>query len=58
MTKGLPPLRKRKLSKKAQEKDYRIKCKLHTANSNWDYCKFQLYWNKIEWVNPRSKTNE
>ena len=36
MTKGLPPLRKQKLNKKAQEKDGKMKRKLHTSNSNWN----------------------
>ena len=24
------------------------------ANQNWNDWKFQIYWNKLEWVNPRS----
>ena len=52
MTKGLPPIRKKILSKKAQEKYDKIKIKLHTANRYWNDWKFQLHWNKLEWVNP------
>ena len=55
MTKGLPPLRKMKLSKKAQEKDEKIKWKLHTSNRNWNDWNFQLHCINLEWVNPRSK---
>ena len=33
-TKGLPPIRKQTLSNKAQEKNDKIKRKLHTANRN------------------------
>ena len=54
ITKGLPPLRKQKLSKKSQEKYDKIKNKLYTDNRNWNDCKFQLHWNKLEWVNKRS----
>ena len=55
MKKGLTPLRKQKLSKKAQEKDDKIKRKLHPANGNCNYWKFQLHWNKLDWVDSRSK---
>ena len=55
MSKGLPPLKKKKPSKKSQEKDGKMKWKLHTANMNFNDWKFQLHWNKLEWVNPRSK---
>ena len=51
MTKRLPPLRKQKLIKKSQEKDDKIKWKLHTANMNWNGWKSQLHWNNIEWAN-------
>ena len=43
MTKGLPPLRKQKLSKKSQEKDDKTKQKLHTTNMNRNDRKFQLH---------------
>ena len=56
ITKGLPPLRRPKLSKKSQEKDDEIKKKLYTYNRNWNDWRFQLYRNKLEWVNPRSET--
>ena len=28
--------------------------KLYEANSWWNYWKFQLHWNKLEWINPIS----
>ena len=52
--KGLPPLRRPKPSKKSQEKEDKIK-KLYEANMCWNYWKSQLYWHKLEWVNPRSQ---
>ena len=51
----LPLLRRHKLSKKAQEKNDKIKRKLYTDNRNWNDWIFQLHWNKLEWVNPGSK---
>ena len=51
---GLPPLKRTKLSKKAQERQDCIQNKLYEANRWWNYCKFQLHWNNLEWVDPRS----
>ena len=50
----VPPLKKRKLSKKAQKDEDEINRKLHEANQSWDDWKFQIHWNKIDWVIPRS----
>ena len=33
----------------------KLKKKLYTDNSNCNYWKFQLHWNKLEWVNPICK---
>ena len=41
--KVLSPLRKQKICKKSQEKDDKIKRKLHNANGNWNDWKFQLH---------------
>ena len=49
----LPPLKKRKLSKKSQKEEDKIKRRLTEANQEWCDWKFQIHWNKIEWVNPR-----
>ena len=54
ITKGLPPLRRPKLSKRAQAKEDEIK-KLYKANRYWNDWTFQLHWYKLEWVNPRSQ---
>ena len=54
ITKGLPPLRRPKLSKKSQEKEDDIK-HIYEDNRYWNDWKFQLHWNKIERVNPRSQ---
>ena len=48
---NIPPLKKSKLNKKAQEKDDEIKRKLQTANQNCNNWIFQIHWNKLEWVN-------
>ena len=53
ITKGLPPIRKT-LSKKAQEKNDKIKRRLHADNTKRDDWKLQLHWNKLEWDNSRS----
>ena len=42
-----------KLSKNKEEED-EIQRKLIEANEEWCDCKFQIQWNKLEWVNPRS----
>ena len=52
--KGLPPLRITKLSKKLQENQDEIQKNLYEANIWWNDWKFQLHWNKLEWVNPKS----
>ena len=51
--KVLPPLRDNKLSKKSQEMQDEIQNKLYEANKWWNYCKFQLHWHKLEWVDPK-----
>ena len=53
-SKGLPPLRRLRLSKKAQQREDEIK-KLYEADKWWNGWRFQLHWPKLEWVNPRSK---
>ena len=55
---NLPPLNKSKLSKKSQEKQDEIKIKLQTANHNWNDWRFQIHWNKIEWINPRNRNEQ
>ena len=50
----LPPLKKRKLSKKYQKYEDKIKRRLTESNQEWNDRKFQIHWNKLEWVNPRS----
>ena len=54
--KGLPILRRTKLSKKAQENQDEIQKKLYEADKWWNDWKFQLHWQKIEWVNPKYLT--
>ena len=52
--KGLPPLKITKLSKKALKRDDLIKNKLFVSNISWNDCKFQLHWNMLEWVDPKT----
>ena len=56
ISKGLPPLKRSKLGKKAQDKQDEFKKKLYEANKWWNNRKSQLHWNKLEWVNPKSLT--
>ena len=51
--KGLPPLKRTKLSKEAQERHDLIKNKLYESNRWWNDWKFQLHWNMLEWVDPK-----
>ena len=50
----LPLLKKRNLSKKCQKEEDKIKRRLTEANQEWNDWKFQIHWNKLEFVNPRS----
>ena len=49
----LTPLKRTKLIKKAQERQDYIQNKLHESNRWWNDWKFQLHWNKLEWVDPK-----
>ena len=51
---GLPPLKRTKLSKKSQESQDYIQKKLYKSNRWWNDWIFHLNWNKIEWVDPKS----
>ena len=52
---NLKPLKKRKLSKKYQKEEDKINIRLTEANQEWFYCKFQIHWNKLEWLNSSSR---
>ena len=52
IARGLPPLKRTELSKKAQERQDLIQKKLYESNMWWNDWKFQLHWNKLEWVDP------
>ena len=51
---GLPPLKRTKLIKKAQERQDYIQKKLYESNRWWNDWRFQLHWKKLEWVDPKS----
>ena len=52
--KGLTPLKRTKLSIKTQERHDLIKNKLFQSSMWWNDRKFQLHWNMLEWVDPKS----
>ena len=54
--KGLPPLKRTKLGKKAKKRQDLIKKEFFVSNMWWNDWKFQLHWNMLEWVNPKSRT--
>ena len=53
---GLPPLRRTKLSIKSQERQDEIQKNIYEANKWWNDWRFQLHWHKLEWVDPKSIT--
>ena len=48
-------LKKSELSKKSQKEENKIKRRLTEDNQEWNDWKFQIHWNKLEWVNPRGR---
>ena len=54
MCKRTTTIEEKKLSKRAQERHDLIKNKLFQSNMWWNDWKFQLHWNMIEWVDPKS----
>ena len=54
MNEKIPPIKKQKLSKKPQEKEDKININLQMGSKNWNDWKFYIYWNKFEWLHPRS----
>ena len=52
-TRGLPPCKRTKLSKKSQEGQDIIEKKLYESNRWSNDWKLQLHWNKLEWVDPK-----
>ena len=56
--KVLPPLKRKKLSKKAKERDDLIKKNLYETNRWWNDWRFQLNWNILEWVDQNQELDE
>ena len=50
---GLPPLNRKKPSKKAQERHDYIQKKLYESNRWCNDRRLQFHWNKLEWVDPK-----
>ena len=53
--KKLTPLQKSKLRKEEEEEENEIKRKITVTNQESCDWKFQIHWNKLERVNPRSR---
>ena len=51
----LPPLKKSTLNEKSQKEEYEIKRKINEADQYWNDWTFQIFWDKRERVNPRSR---
>ena len=51
--KGLTPLRRPKLGKNHKISGMKFK-NIYEANKWWNDWKLQLYWHRLEWVDPRS----
>ena len=51
----ISPLKKRKLITKYQNDEDKIERRITEANKEWCDWKFQIHWNKLEWVNPTSR---
>ena len=47
-------MKRTKLGKEAQEREDLIKNELFRSNMWWNDWKFQLHWNMLEWVDPKS----
>ena len=52
--KGLPSLKRSKLSKNHKRSRMELKKKLYEANKWWNDWSFQLHRNKLEWVDPKN----
>ena len=50
----IPPMKSPRLIKEAQKKEDDIKQNLEKSHHYWNYCKFQIHWNKLEWVVPKN----
>ena len=57
VAKGLTPLKRSKLRKKSQEKQDEIQIYIYISNKWRNDWMFQLHWNKIEWVDPKTIKN-
>ena len=51
----LPELKRNKSGKKNQKEEDKINRILTEAIKMWNDWNFQIHWNKLEWVNPRSR---
>ena len=43
------------MTKEKTKKQDGIRRKRNEDNQSWNDWKFQIHWNKLEWVNPRSR---
>ena len=54
MNDKLPPINRRQFSKKEEK----TKKKLRKTNNNWNDWRFQLYWDKLEGVDPKHQDHK
>ena len=47
--------KEKEIKQKRQEEENKIRRILTEANQECCDCKLQIHWNKLEWVNPRSR---
>ena len=58
INKKLPSLKEKKLGKKAQDKEDKIKINLQMENKNRNDWRFKIHWNNLEWFNPQNCSKE
>ena len=46
------------ITQKSQKEEHEIKRKLTKDNQYYNHWKFQIHWNKLEWVNLRSRDEQ
>ena len=50
--------KEKEIKQKRQEEEEKIKKKLKEANQEWSDWRFHIYWNKLEWVDPRIRNEK
>ena len=50
--------KEKKTNKKGQQEEDKINRRLTEADQEWCDWKFKIHWNKLEWLNPRSRNEQ